>query len=166
MSYRVAHEPGPLCRIAHQKHTRSVKLLCHCHVTLHIHESNGQQRAVLLQASYHALLTLCHQQETLATNISNGCDRASDFFSGDELQLAVGFWATGLGNDVDDLKDVDTTPRRQVFTTNEAGTNGDQLLPFVRVLRYLEIQYFYGEDNFESLELLSVGETSSSCSSR
>lgn len=65
---RVAREPDPLDRIAHHAQAGAFELLRGRDVALHVHEGDGQQRAVLLETSHHAFLALGGEEEALGAD--------------------------------------------------------------------------------------------------
>lgn len=107
--FRVPREPYALDRIAHDTQSSAFELFGGTDIALHVHEGHWQQRPVLFQASDHAFLTLCSEQEALRADLGKGRYRSFDFFFGDQFQLLTGFGTIGFGNDVDDVEDVDST---------------------------------------------------------
>ena len=130
-TYRVPTEPHPFDRISHQTQPRSVQLLHHTDITLHVQKRDGQQRPILLQSPNHALLALGHEEEALRPNARHGRHGTLDFLLGDQFQRAAGFRAVGLGHDGDDGEDEDVAEGREVGSAEQGRADADEVLAFV-----------------------------------
>lgn len=152
----VSREPHALEGVAHEQHARARQRLEERDVALHVHEGDGQQRAVLLEPAHHALLPLRHDQEALGAELRDGGYCAFDLVFHDEAEPAVGFGAGGLWHHGDDFEDADAAFCREVFAVEGGGADGDELFALVRRFGDFEGEGFDAEDYFLGIEDVRV----------
>lgn len=82
----------------------------------HIQERHGEQRAILLETTDHALLALGDEHQTLRSDFRDGRDAAAgNVLLGDELETFVGLRLAGLGDDGDNVQDLYAAADGEVF---------------------------------------------------
>ena len=156
MAYTIPHERNPLDRIPHQAQPRPFQLLGTANEALHIHKRHRQQRPIFLEPADHALLALRREQEPLVADLGKRSDGTLDLFLCDELELVASGGVVGLGDDVDDVEDVDAALRGEVFAADEGGADDDEV-PAVLGIVFggCERHDFDAEDGFGGFEVVS-----------
>ena len=150
--FGVAGEPGALEGVAEEAEARAGELLGDAHVALHVHECDGEEGAVFFEAADHAFLALGGEEEALGSDFGDGGDGAFDLFFSDELELAVCFGAVGLGDDVDDVEDVDAALRREILAADQGRSDGDEFAALVGMFGDFEAHCLDARDGFCGIE--------------
>ena len=133
-AYRIASKPHAFDGISQDTQSGPSKLLRNADVTLHIYESDGQQRAVFLQTANHALLPVRRKQEALGAYLG---DRSHGSFvpvSPQSLELPAGLGMLGLGHHGDDVQNVHGALGADVFSPRNCRSDCDHAAPSVRRL--------------------------------
>src|SRR6478735_511194 len=85
----ISREPNTLERISHKTKTRPRKFTRTGYMAAHIEERNRKKRAVFLETSDHALLTLCDKHKTLGADFRNsGYAATGNIFASDGFETA------------------------------------------------------------------------------
>jgi hypothetical protein len=118
-------------------------------MTAHIKESYGQQGSILLEASYHTLLALSDEHKTLRANLRDGSNTTSgNVLAGNGLETFVGFGLARLGDDGDNVKDVDAAADGKVLALREGGSHREEETTLLCLLRDFELQCLHTLDGF------------------
>ena len=133
-TYHVPHEPQPLDRISHETVPCPRQRPRDGNVAHHVQKSDRQQRTVFLQSTDHAFLALRHEQKPLGADFAECGNGALDVFLRDELQPSIGLRTIGFWDDVDDVEDVDGSPRWLVGDYGVGCPHCDELTPLARDL--------------------------------